>query len=104
MKFFKDFPASIAFYNRISQVIQHGDNAASYVYTLMGEPHLRYFPVQFQKHFTVGSIPRPVCARCPLDLIMISWSSPSETLRGSSTEKSIQTEGTLFAYETPLWY
>ncbi len=72
---------------------------------------------------TVGSIPRPVCMKCPLDLIMISCSSPSDFFgmmrwsllwlgliflrpfnRVSSTQKSIQIEGTLFEHETPLWY
>ncbi len=28
--------------------------------------------------FSVGSIPWPVCMECPLDLIMISCSSPSD--------------------------
>ncbi len=28
--------------------------------------------------YTVGSLPRPVCAKCPLGLIMISCSSPSD--------------------------
>ena len=42
---------------------------------------------------TVGSIPWPVCMESPLDLIMIF-----ETLRASSTQKSFQTKGTLFAH------
>ena len=32
----------------------------------------------YRKGCTIGSIPWPVCAKCPLDLIMILCSSPSE--------------------------